>query len=79
MRRAEPLMRRSVVILLKFTRLTEHLHPRLRAGFFNYFSLLTGLSLSQEEIFKHLDELGQQAGLDSEGYGKLRQRIFEKE
>jgi dipeptidyl aminopeptidase/acylaminoacyl peptidase len=61
-------MRRSVVILLKFTRLTEHLHPRLRAGFFNYFSLLTGLSLSQEEIFKHLDELGQEAGLDSEGY-----------
>ena len=41
--------------------------------------LLTGLSLSQEEIFKHLDELGQEAELDSEGYGKLRQRIFEKE
>jgi hypothetical protein len=76
---AEPLMRRSVVILLKFTRLTGYLHPSLRVGFFNYFSFLTGLSLSQEEIFKHLDELGQEAGLDSEGYGKLRQRNFEQE
>jgi hypothetical protein len=76
---AEPLMRKNVVILLKFTRLTGHLHPHLRAGFNNYYSLLTELSLSQEEIRKRIAELGQEAGLDSEYYRKVVNRIFEQE
>jgi len=65
------LMRRNVVILLKCTRLTGHLHPNLRAGLGNYRSLLTELSLSQEEIQKRIADLGQEAGFDSESYGKL--------
>jgi tetratricopeptide (TPR) repeat protein len=73
---AEPFMRKNVVILLKFTRLTGHLHPHLGGGFINYHSLLRKLSLSQEEIRKRIAELGQEAGFDSESYGKLSERIF---
>jgi tetratricopeptide (TPR) repeat protein len=54
---AEPLMQRSIVILLKSTRLTGHLHPSLRTVFSNYYSLLTELRLSQEEIGYRLAEL----------------------
>ena len=46
--KAEPLMRRSVVILLKSTLSTEHLHPNLRTIFNNYHGLLMGLSLGQK-------------------------------
>jgi tetratricopeptide (TPR) repeat protein len=63
---AEPLMRRSVVILLKFSGSTGHLHPNLRTVFSNYYSLLTELRLSQEEIQKRIAELGQEAGFDLE-------------
>jgi len=77
---AEPLMRRSVAILLKFTRVTGHLHPNLRAGLRNYRSLLIDLSLDQEEIRKRISELAQEAGFDHlESYDKLLNRIFEQE
>jgi tetratricopeptide (TPR) repeat protein len=76
---AKPLMRRSVVVLLKFTRLTGHLHPNLRTVFNNYYSLLTELSLSQEEICKRIAELAEEAGFDLEGYGKLLDRVFEQD
>jgi tetratricopeptide (TPR) repeat protein len=74
---AEPLMRTHLVVLLKCTALTEHVHPNLRSGFKNYYSLLIALSLSQEEIQKHIMELGQTAGFDSERYRKLLERVVE--
>jgi tetratricopeptide (TPR) repeat protein len=74
---AEPLVRRGVVILLKITNSTGHLHPNLHTVFSNYFGLLTEMSLSQEEIFKRIAELGQEAGFDSESYGKLLERVSE--
>jgi tetratricopeptide (TPR) repeat protein len=77
LKEAEPLMRMGVVILLKFTRLTGHLHPYLRTAFENYYSLLMALSFSQEDIDNRIAELGLEAGLDPEGYGKLLDRIFE--
>jgi tetratricopeptide (TPR) repeat protein len=74
---AEPLMRRNLAILLNNTRVTGHLHPNLRAGFLNYNSLLTELSLSQEEIRERVATLGQEAGLDPEDYRKVLERVSE--
>ena len=72
-------MRRNVVILLKFTRLTGHLHPHLRAVFSNYCSLLMALSPDQErDLYKHIAELGEEAGSDWESYAKLLQQISEQ-
>ena len=72
-------MRRSVVILLKFSDSTGHLHPNLRSVFKNYYSLLMDLSLDREEIGERIAELGQKAGFDWKGYFKLLQQIFEQE
>ena len=54
---AEPLMRRMVEILLKFTRATGHPHPHLQAAVNNYAGLLQAMSKSQHEIIATLREL----------------------
>jgi hypothetical protein len=59
------MLRRSVTIPLKFTLSIGHLHPHLHAMLSSYRSLLLDLSLSQEEIRKHIGKLGQEAGFDS--------------
>ncbi|HRC88233.1 MAG TPA: tetratricopeptide repeat protein, partial [Thermoanaerobaculia bacterium] len=47
---AEPLMRRSVQILLLFELRTGHEHPNLKAGMANYRALLAGQGQSPEEV-----------------------------
>ena len=68
---AEPLMRRVVVIFLKFTRSTGHLHPHLKDAFGNYRSILEAMSLSEEEIARRIAEVGKEAGLDEQSYHAL--------
>ena len=68
---AEPLMKRALVILLKFTRETGHPHPHLRDALHNYFALLKEMSLGEEEIRKRIAQVGIDAGLDPQSYDKL--------
>jgi hypothetical protein len=68
---AEPLYRRALLILLKFTRETGHLHPHLRVTLENYSGLLKEMSLGDEEIRKRLVQVGIDAGFDLQSYGKL--------
>jgi tetratricopeptide (TPR) repeat protein len=68
---AEPLSRRNVLIVLKFTRRTGHLHPHLKDAFGNYWSILEGVSLSEEEIARRIAEVGREAGLDEQSHHAL--------
>jgi hypothetical protein len=68
---AELFMRRVVVILLKFTRNTGHLHPHLKDAFRNYRGILEAMSLGEEEIAHRIAEVGKEAGLDEESYHGL--------
>jgi hypothetical protein len=68
---AEPLMRRHLIIFLKFTRSTGHLHPHLKAALRNYRGILEAMSLSEEEIAHRIAEVGKEAGLDEESYHAL--------
>ena len=68
---AEPLMRRHLIIFLKFTRSTGHLHPHLKAAFGNYRGILEAMSLSEEEIARRIAEVGKEAGLDEQSYHAL--------
>jgi Tetratricopeptide repeat len=72
---AEALMKRSLVIVLKFSHETGHLHPHLKGAFNNYFALLKETSLGDEEIRKRLDQLGIDAGFDPQYYGKLLEQV----
>jgi hypothetical protein len=66
--------------MVRRLRSTGYLHPHLSASFGNYYSLLTDLSLSQEDIGKRIFvELGQEAGFDSESYREVPQSILEQE
>jgi len=47
---AEPLMRRHLEIFLRFTVITGHEHPHLRAALGNYAGLLEAMGRSQAEI-----------------------------
>jgi hypothetical protein len=73
---AEPLFARSLVILLKFTRFTGHIHPRLQTVFRNYSGLLAEMGLSQEEFENSISALGVNAGFDGDGYWKLVEQIL---
>ena len=68
---AEPLMRRALLILLKFTHETGHLHPGLSVALKNYSGLLKEMSLGDEEIRKRLVQVGIDAGFDLQSYDKL--------
>jgi hypothetical protein len=54
---AEPLMRRTVQILLKFTRATGHQHPNFQAAFKNYEITLGDMGRSQAQIRVTLHQL----------------------
>jgi len=73
---AEPLMRQALLILLKFTRETGHLHPDLRVVLENYSGLLKEMSLGDEEIRKRLVQVGIDAGFDFQSYGKLLEQLL---
>ena len=68
---AEPLMCRQLVILLRFTRSTEHPHPHLKQAGENYLALLRTMGLSEEEISRRLLSLGEDAGFDAGTYRPL--------
>lgn len=68
---AEPLMCRQLVILLRFTRSTEHPHPHLKQAGENYLALLRAMGLSEEEICRRLLSLGEDAGFDAGTYRPL--------
>ena len=72
---AEPLMRRHLSILLKFTRGTGHFHPHLRVGFGNYVRILKEMSVDDGEIDRRLAEMGREAGLDEEAYGRVVEHV----
>ena len=73
---AELLIRRHLVILLKFTRKTGHPHPHLRGALSNYFALLKKMSLGEEEIRKRLDKVGIDAGFDPQSYDELLEQLL---
>ena len=55
---AEPSLRRSLEILVAFTRATRHRHPNLQAGVDNYIELLRALGRSEAQIRATLRALG---------------------
>jgi hypothetical protein len=69
---AEPLMRRHLVIFLKFTSATAHLHPLLRD---NYLALLKEISLGDEQIAERLARVGIDAGLNPQSLSKLLDQL----
>jgi Tetratricopeptide repeat len=75
---AVPLIRRALVILLKFTRTTTHLHPGLRKVFGNYIDLLEKMKLPAEQISERLSEAGKDAGFDAERFRELRARTMQE-
>ena len=58
-------MMRALVILLKITRESGHLHPYLRSVVENYFALLKEMSLGEEEIYERIAQVGIDAGARS--------------
>jgi tetratricopeptide (TPR) repeat protein len=68
---AEPLMRRALAILLKFTRATSHEHPELRKFYRNYGVLLGEMKFTKVQIVERINTLGPEAGFDGEGYRRL--------
>jgi hypothetical protein len=71
LKEAEPLMRRALVILLKFTRASGQPHPRVSDALANYTSLMETLSLTPEQVDLNLEEAGKEAGFDAEALRKL--------
>jgi tetratricopeptide (TPR) repeat protein len=74
---AERLSGRNVVILLKFTRLTGHLHPHLRTALVNHRGLLRKMAVNDDEIARNTRALGTIAGYGDEAYRKLLEDVFE--
>jgi hypothetical protein len=72
---AEPLMRRDVIIFLKFTRKTGHHHTNLRLSFDNYRRLLNKLSFMPEQISQRFAELGKEAGYDEKSFQELLKQL----
>jgi len=58
-------MRRALLILLKFTPATGHIHPHLQGGVNNYRLLLEALPPTAMPIPQRLAELGAEAGWDA--------------
>ncbi|MFH1371767.1 MAG: tetratricopeptide repeat protein [Planctomycetota bacterium] len=54
---AEPLMKRHLVIFIKFTRQTGHPHPHLEDAINNYTSLLMQMGHSKDEVTDRLKRL----------------------
>jgi hypothetical protein len=60
---AEPLMRRHVVIFLKFTRVTGHPHPHLQTALGNYSRLLQAMGRTPEQALAELNDLCRPYGI----------------
>jgi hypothetical protein len=68
---AEPLMRRALLILLKFTHATSHTHPELRKFIENYRYFLGEMKLTKAQIIERINTLGPEAGFGEEDYRRL--------
>jgi len=64
---AEPLMRRNLEILLKFTVSTEHPHPHLQDAVGNYAGILSQMGRSQPEVLAQLNAVGKTSGIQFGG------------
>jgi hypothetical protein len=73
---AEPLFRRTVLIVLAFTRDTGHEHPHLRTAFANYRGLLLAQTEDPAEITPRLASLGPEAGLDEATWQALLREVL---
>lgn len=60
---AEPLMRRTIEILLKSTHATSHPHPHLETAFDNYASLLRAMGKPEDETRSTLADLAGRYGM----------------
>ena len=65
------MMRRALIIFVRFTRSTGHLHPQLKSAFSNYRVFLEAMSLGEEEIARRIAEVGKETGFDEESYHAL--------
>lgn len=74
---AEPILARSLVILLKFTRLTAHRHPHVQSIFGNYIVLLRNMECNDEEINNRVWAVGRAADFNADDYRKLLDWSFE--
>ena len=74
---AEPLMRRALATLLKFTRMTGHIHPRLRAAFRNYYGFFSEMSFPEEHFVRQCLKLLTDAGFDAETSLDLLKQLLE--
>jgi hypothetical protein len=73
---AEPLQRKDLLILLKFTKSTGHLHPNLQHGFINYQDLLNDMKFSPTETQTRLSELGKAAGYPAADLQSLQASLY---
>ncbi len=71
MAEAEPLMRRVVVILLRFTAATQHPHPHLRTAISNDRALADTLGRSHDQILTELLAMTKEAGVPWETMQQL--------
>ena len=76
----EPLLTRSLSILMKSTRLTGHMHLNLQTVLSNYLPRSHGaemaLSQDQEEIWERIWAVGIEAGFDRDGYRRVLEQVF---
>jgi hypothetical protein len=68
---AESLMRRVVLIFLRFTAATGHVHPDVRSIINNFFSLSSQLERSEEQIVSELLTMCVEANLPFEDLQRL--------
>ncbi len=54
---AEPLMRRGIEILVKFSAATGHQHPYLQTVLDNYFSILTEMGYEESNAIEKIKSL----------------------
>ena len=64
---AEPLMRRTLAILLEFTRAAGHAHPNLQGMAGNYASLLSQMGHSQQDAWGQIRALAERYGVRWDG------------
>src|SRR5262249_5288898 len=65
---AEPLSKRTLQILLRFTQTTGHEHPHLRPAFANYRGLLSAMGRSPQEMASRLEEIARPFGISFERF-----------
>jgi acyl-CoA synthetase (AMP-forming)/AMP-acid ligase II len=72
---AEPLMRRVLVIVLKFTHDNGHLHPHFHDAMGSYVSLLQSQNRTKSEILTRLAEAATEAGYSAGEWRELTARL----